>query len=157
MFTVWTKLLVIGTTELMTNFWTWDWPNLNIMMQCFSISPTKISNVKELLLFMLMNFCMGYPVILKKSQMKFTKSLLWVRIVIFHSNALELILIRIEFHLPSINKVRSLGLKKGVSRNERTNRKPWMNFSNHNSEQYVESLIGLQVNRVLIFHSKYVV
>ena len=127
-----------------------------MMMRCFAVSPTKMGNVKELL-FMLMTFCMGDPVILKKSQMKFTESLLCVWIVTFHSNRLELILIRIEFHLPSINKVISIGLKKRVSRIESTNRNPLMNLSNHNSEQYVDSLIGLQVNCVLIFHSKYVV
>ena len=56
-----------------------------------------MGNVKELLLFMLMTFCMGDPVILKKSQMKFTESLLWVRIVMFHSNTLELMLIGYSF------------------------------------------------------------
>ena len=80
-----------------------------------------MGNVKELLLFMLMTFCMGDPVILKKSQMKFTESLMCVRIVMFHSNMLELILIQIEFHLPPINKVIWMGLKKRVSRIERTN------------------------------------
>ena len=90
----------------------------------FFYKPNKNGQCEGIIVIHVDDFLYGDPVILKKSQMKFTESLMCVRIVMFHSNTLELILIQIEFHLPPINKVIWMGLKKLVSRIKRTNRNP---------------------------------